>query len=67
VIARLGNALYWAATGLALLLATFGAIGFVISLINRAGEGMIVAPVMIVLSIPIWLIGRAALYVLAGR
>ena len=67
MIARLGNILYWTANGLAVLLTFLGAIGFVIALINHADEGMILAPMMIVLAIPVWLIGRACRYVLAGR
>jgi hypothetical protein len=67
VIARLGNVLYWAANGLAALLATLGVLGFVIALKNNAGEGMILMPIMIALAIPVWLVGRACRYVLAGR
>jgi hypothetical protein len=67
VVARLGNVLYWAANGLAALMATLGALGFVIALINNAGEGMILAPMMIALAVPVWLVGRACLYVMAGH
>jgi hypothetical protein len=67
VIARLGNVLYWVANGLAALLALLGVIGFVIALVNKAGDGMILMPIMIALAIPVRLVGRACLYVLAGR
>ena len=67
MIARLGNIVYWAANGMAALMATLGTIGFLIALLNSAGEGMILSPMLIALAIPVWLIGRACLYVLAGR
>jgi hypothetical protein len=67
MIARRGNILQWTASGLAGLLACLGAIGLVIALINNAGEAMSLAPIMIALAIPICLVGRACLYVLAGR
>ena len=67
MIARVGNVLYWTGNGIAILLASVGAIGFVISLINKAGEGMILSPIIIVIAIFFWLAGRACLYVLAGR
>ena len=67
MIARLGNVLYWFANGLAVLMAALGALGFMVALINNAGEGMILAPILIALAIPIWLFGRACLYVFAGR
>jgi hypothetical protein len=41
VIARLGSILYWTANGIAVLLTSLGAIGFVIALINHAGEGTV--------------------------
>ena len=41
--------------------------GFIIALINNAGEGMILAPILVTLAVPVWLVGRAFLYVLAGR
>lgn len=66
MIARLGNVLYWAANGLAAMMAVLGALGFIIALINKA-EGMIIFPVLIALAILVWLVGRACLYVLAGR
>ena len=67
MIARLGNVLYWTANGIAVLLASLGAIGFAIALINNAAEGMILTPILVALAIPVWLVGRACLYVLAGR
>ena len=51
MIARVGNVLYWTGNGIAILLASLGAIGFVISLINKAGEGMILSPIIIVIAI----------------
>jgi hypothetical protein len=67
VIARLGNVLYWTGSCTAILLASLGAIGFIIALINNAGEGMILSPFLIVFAVLAWLVGRACLYVLAGR
>jgi hypothetical protein len=67
MIARVGNVLYWTGNGIAILLASLGAIGFVISLINKAGDGLILFPITIVVALLIWLAGRACLYVFAGR
>jgi hypothetical protein len=67
VIERLGNVLYWTASGIAVLLAVLGASGFVIALVNKASDGMVLAPLAIALAILIWLAGRACLYILAGR
>ena len=67
MIARVGNVLYWTANGVAILLASLGVVGLVISLINKASEGMILSPTVIVFAILTWLAGRACLYVLAGR
>jgi len=67
VVTRLGNVLYWTANWIAFSLASVGAVGFVIALINKAGDGIVLFPIVIVLAVPIWLFGRACRYVLAGR
>jgi hypothetical protein len=67
VIARLGNVLYWTGNCAAILLASLGGIGFIIALMNKAGEGMILSPILVVFAVFTWLFGRACLYVLAGR
>jgi hypothetical protein len=64
MISRLGNVLYWAACGLAIL----SGVGCVIAAMqsgtyNPSGWLIIGA----VLAVGFWLVGRACRYVLAGR
>ena len=57
---RLGNVLYWTATGIAIVLATFGLLVVPYSGLLGAGTFWIVATIA-------WPIGRACRYVFAGR
>jgi hypothetical protein len=58
--ARLGQVLNWAATAIAVVL-------FVVALLLGMHGDVGVAVLLAVFAVPIWLIGRASLYVLAGR
>jgi hypothetical protein len=63
VVARLGQVLYWAACGLAALIAATGAYILMTGPENDRGASV----GMMGSSVVVWLIGRACLYVLAGR
>ncbi len=61
MIARLGNVLYWAACGAAVLLGALGAFEF---FVHKDSEAIVV---FAVLGLLVWLVGRACRYILAGR
>jgi len=63
--ARLGQVLYWAACGLALL--TFGFVAYLILIVGVPHEDWPVIGIISAMGVVVWLIGRAFLYVLAGR
>jgi hypothetical protein len=64
MVARLGNVLYWAGTLIACLVA--GLIAYAV--LFGTGEGDWLLPgLALFVAAAIWLIGRAARYVLAGR
>ena len=67
MIVRLGNVLYWTATATAILLASLGTIGFVIAMINNAGEAMLLGPLLVFFAGLTWFAGRGCLYFLTGR
>ena len=61
MIARLGNVLYWAACGIAVLLGALGAYEF---FVHRDAAAMVGLALFGVIA---WLAGRACQYVLAGK
>jgi len=64
MVARLGDVLYWAASGVAALLAAFVLMVFMLA----DGKGEPIFQVLgVVIAGIIWLIGRACRYVLAGK
>ena len=63
VIARLGEVLYWLACGIAVLLALAGLWFILFGWADNAVIGLI----FLMMVGPVWLAGRACLYVLAGR
>ena len=63
-LARLGTVLYWAATAIAIALIVFAVFAY----FTATGSGALAGALFIVaLAGLVWLIGRAILYVLAGR
>jgi hypothetical protein len=60
--ARFGEVVYWTACGLA-------AVFMIVGIVVFAHDGELAAGVVggITFALPIWLAGRACLYVLAGR
>lgn len=67
MLARLGNVLYWAGTGIAAL-CVIGGGAFAISIYNyNRADAYFIGALWLVSAAVIWLIGRACRYVLAGR
>ena len=70
MLARLGEVLYWAAFGIAILIGVLAA-AVAIGLIQPAGldisERLMTSAAFFVIGALVWAIGRGALYVLAGR
>ena len=64
VLARLGNVMYWLATGVGVLIGLFAAYG---AAFGKGDERWAVIAVFAVMAIGFWGIGRAVRYVLAGR
>jgi hypothetical protein len=64
MIARLGNVLYWGASGLAAVLIAFAAY---VALAFDYSDRLPVAGMFGFGGVAVWLIGRALLYVMAGR
>ena len=69
MLARLGNVLYWAFSGLAILIV--GLVAYLVAEDVRLGlvmenDAWAVA-LAVILALVLWLIGRACRYVLAGR
>jgi hypothetical protein len=63
-LARLGNVLYWAATAVAIVLVVLAVLAY----FTATGTGALQSALLIVAFAGlVWLIGRAILYVLAGR
>ena len=63
-MARLGNVLYWAATAVAIVLVVLAVLAY----FTATGTGALQSALLIVAFAGlVWLIGRAILYVLAGR
>jgi hypothetical protein len=64
---RLGHVLYWAGCGLAVLVLSFGALLY----FGMCGGDNCLYPYVAFVAIPVagasWLVGRAALYILAGE
>jgi len=77
MLARLGNVIYWGCAGVAALSVVGGIVfGFEIPSLWRGEpspgneifkDRLLLAAALVVSAIGIWLIGRAARYVLAGR
>ncbi len=65
--ARLGNVLYWTASGIAALLAVFAvlSLGDAVFGTGSTGSAVIWAVMCSVAALLVWLLGRAARYVLA--
>jgi hypothetical protein len=64
MLARLGNVLYWLASAIAIALVIFAAFAYYTATGSGALEG---ALFIVAFAGLVWLIGRAILYVLAGR
>lgn len=64
MVARLGNVVYWAATALAVLLVSIAGLELVI---GAGPDRVYIAPSAAAAGVVVWLVGRATLYVLAGR
>ena len=62
--ANIGNALYWLASAIAIALVIFAAFAYYTATGRGALEG---ALFIVAYAAVVWLIGRAILYVLAGR
>jgi len=62
-LSRLGNVLYWLCTGVAMV---FGIVAILL-VFGRGDEKMLFVGFFAVLAIVVWLIGRAARYILAGK
>jgi hypothetical protein len=63
-LARFGNVLYWAATAVAIVLVVLAVLAY----FTATGTGALQSALLIVAFAGlVWLIGRAILYVLAGR
>jgi len=72
MMARLGMALYWIATGIALLLAVGTVLAMVLGALGlvkyyKDWEGVFLESVVFIPALLIWLIGRACRYFLAGK
>jgi multisubunit Na+/H+ antiporter MnhG subunit len=65
MVARLGNALYWAGCVLAILIIGFGILAFFNDPIAARRPGLVMV-VTATSSVVIWLVGRAIHYVLTG-
>jgi hypothetical protein len=63
IAARLGNVPYWIANGLAVIVLLFG----IWASIAFQDTGIIAVLVFGIYALIIWAVGRACLYVLAGR
>lgn len=64
MVARLGQVLYWGLSGIA---AISFALGVWVNVINKAQADWSTLGVVAVFSVVVWLVGRACLYVLAGK
>jgi hypothetical protein len=63
-LAQLGNVLYWAAAAVAIVLVVLAVLAY----FTATGRGALQSALLIVAFAGlVWLIGRAILYVLAGR
>lgn len=70
ILSRLGNVLYWGGSIIAVLLIVGGIAGFIIGISNGKNDGelfLIVTLYLFAPAIAIWLLGRAARYVLSGK
>lgn len=69
MLALLGNVIYWTASGLALLVGLLAVAGVVLVVLFGSPEKqtLTVSAVFAVAAVVIWLLGRAAKYVLANR
>ena len=70
MLARLGQVLYWAACGIAALCTAWGLFVFGIILVGGSTDPMatgLYGTKWLIGAIGAWLIGRATLYVLAGK
>ena len=69
MVARLGMVIYWAATGIAVILALGTAVMVTLGVLGLAGytsENAVLEAFVLVPALLIWLFGRACRYVLAG-
>jgi len=64
-LSRLGNVLYWLCTGVAALFALVSVYSALFGQVENGGWWLLGA--LAVLAIVVWLIGRAARYILAGK
>jgi len=64
MIVRLGNVLYWGFAGLAAILAAIGAF---VALTTNGPDRIVIVSVLAGVAVVAWLVGRACLYVIAGR
>jgi len=65
MLTRLANVIYWAACALAALV--FAVCAWVLFMSSPTGDERILAPFGMAMAVVVWLVGRAVLYVLAGR
>jgi hypothetical protein len=64
MIGRLGNVLYWAASAIAVLIV----LGTILAVANSDNPARYFGAAMgLAAAVVVWLVGRATLYVLAGR
>jgi len=68
MLARVGDVLYWAATGISwLIIAGTGAFFLMAERLPSIQEQLVGIVAALVCALIVWLVGRAARYVLAGR